>query len=159
MKLTKSKLKQIIKEEVESVVGGNTTTKHLQRKQLIRDQLIAEGWLDRLKAKAWGAGNQIEKQVASAIKGKKRELPAGMTQAEMTQGMKELYFVAHARGNFAKRLEKMAQEMEGDIESMGFGEGTAKEELEEIAALLRKAAGEIENVQDILKAREDEFEF
>jgi len=154
MKITKKQIRTLVREEY-----AKTKVTRARRKQQVRKQLIAEGWLDKLKAKAWGAGNQIEKQVTHALKGKKVELPKGVTQAEMTQGMKELYFVAHARGNFAKRLEKMAKEMEKDIEDMGFGEGTAKEELDEIAALLRKSAEEIENVQDILKARKDEFEF
>lgn len=152
MKISRRQLRQIIQEEYSKI---NTSS----RKQEVRKQLIAEGWLDKFKAKVYGVGGQLERQIASVVKGKKEDLPAGMTQAELTQGMKELYFVAHARGNFAKRLEKMAEEMENDIKDMGFGEGAAKDELEEIAELLRKSAKEIENVKDILRARKDEFEF
>ena len=148
MKISKKRLKKIIKEEYART-----------RRQEVREQLIAEGWLDKLKAKSWGAGKGIEKKISQIMKKKGSDLPTGMSQDEYSQGMKELYFVAHARGNMAKRLEAMAQEMEKDTADMGFGEGTAKEELEEISVLLRKAAEEIKNVKDIMNARKDEFEF
>ena len=148
MKVTKKQLRKIIREAAIK-----------NRSKEVRKQLIAEGWLDKLKAKAWGGGKGIHKKIDKIMKKKGSDLPSGMSQEEYAQGMKELYFVAHARGNFAKRLEAMAQEMEKDIADMGFGEGTAKEELDEIAAQLRKAAEEIKNVRDIVNARKDEFEF
>jgi len=148
MKVTKRQLRRLIREEYTR-----------NRKRQVRKQLIAEGWLDKLKAKAWGGGKGIHKKIDQIMKKKGSDLPGDMSQEEYAQGMKELYFVAHARGNFAKRLEAMAQEMEKDISDMGFGEGTAKEELEEIAVLLRKAGEEIKNVKDIMDARKDEFEF
>ena len=128
MKITKNNLKQVINEELKSVLD--------------------EGFMDRFKSKATAKLNQAT---------------TGGVAGVSTQSMGQFQFSAKTSISYAKRLEKMAQEIEKDIQKMGFDKSDQlglKENVQEIAVILREAAAALGKASERIQQRkEDSGEF
>ena len=96
-----------------------------QLRSIIAEELVNEGWLDRLRSKAYG------KAIGMTTKSDKLSGKAA-----------QLEFAAAAKDRIIKKVESLADEAENDMVKMGIGSEDPElfDELNSLVNMLRDAA-------------------
>lgn len=99
-----------------------------QLRKIIKEELISEGFLDRLRSKAYG------KAIGMTTKSDKLSSKAA-----------QLDFAAAAKDRVIKKVESLADEAENDMAKMGIGSEDPElfDELNNLVKMLRDAAQEM----------------